>query len=91
MTAYHSLEKSTYDAIVVVPFTLIPDKCTWFNKEYLHEKIQKSANKQDVHYLCARDSGLLGSVTVPTQYTNDTELVWEDPEPPPPNTNQMRQ
>ena len=82
MCAYHTLEKDTYDAIVAVPFELIPSPCTWFAKENLREQVQKSAMKQDVHYACAGDFGLLGSVTVPTRYTEDTDLVWIDPEKP---------
>ena len=68
MAEYVALEKEGYDTIHAKPFTKIPPKPTWAQKELLLEESSQIALNCNVSYTWAVDYELLAEIEGTTQY-----------------------
>ena len=62
MAEYVKLEKEVYDTIRAKPFTKIPSKPTWAQKELMLEESKEIALDCNVSYMWAGDYRLLAGI-----------------------------
>ena len=82
MAEYVALDKEVYDTIRAKPFTKIPSKPTWAQKELMLEEASQIALDCNVSYDWAGDYGLLAEIEGATQYLTTTEEIYIIPTKP---------
>jgi len=82
MAEYVKLEKEVYDTIRAKPFTKIPSKPTWAQKELMLEESKEIALDCNVSYTWAGDYGLLAEIEGTAQYLATTGNNYVTPTQP---------
>ena len=72
MVEYVALKKSIYKTIRIKPFTSIPTKPTWAQKELLAEEVEHIGLEMNVSYTLAKDYGLLAKIHGAAKYLLNT-------------------
>jgi hypothetical protein len=83
MAEYVALEKEIYDSIRGRPFTSIPTKPTWAQKELLNEEAEQIALDINVSYPWSDDYGLLAEIQGEDKYLANTGFEYVSPTRPP--------
>ena len=83
MAEYVALEKSIYKTIRSKPFTSIPTKPTWAQKELLVEEAEHLGLEMNVLYTWAKDYGLLAEIHGAAKYLSNTGHNYVTPSQPP--------
>ena len=78
-----ALEKSIYETIRIKPFTSIPTKLTWAQKELLVEEAEQIGLEMNVSYTWAKDYGLLAKIHGAAKYLLNTGHNYVAPTQPP--------
>ena len=72
MAEYVALEKSIYKTICRKPFTSIPTKPTWSQKELFVEEAEHIRLEMSVSYTWVKDYGLLAEIHGAAKYLLNT-------------------
>ena len=83
MVEYVALEKSIYETICSKPFTNIPTKPTWAQKELRVEEAEQIRLEMNVSYMWAKDYGLLSKIHGAAKYLLNTGHNYVAPTQPP--------
>ena len=82
MAKYVALEKEVYDTIRAKPFTKIPSKPTWAQKEVMLEEASQIALECNVPHGWAGNYGLLAEIEGAAQYLTTTGETYVIPTKP---------